>query len=144
VVGLQALLIVMAVFAAARTLISLLKKQQGTSTAAQVQPAASSSSTAATHGAKKEEQLQAEEIWELLLHEQTQRLRAAADVSAAGACALSAQPPVSRPPAAVAWLRRKRERKPAPGADEARSEPATDQEAAKGRPSGRFMRDYRV
>lgn len=134
-----------AVFAAARTLVSLLKKRQGTSTAAAAELEQHfSHSTSATDGTKKEEQPQAEEIWELLLHEQTQRLRAAANASAAGAGAMSAQPPVWRPPAAVAWLRQQRGRSPAPGADEAESEPATNQEAARGHPSGRFMRDYRV
>ena len=88
-----------------------------------------------------------EEVWEQLLQEQAQRLRATAEAGAATFGAASAKPNQGRPPDAIARLRRQRE-KPVLGNGDSSSGNAaaynTDESAERESHSERFVRDYRL
>ena len=153
ILGSQALGALLAVCLIVRTLAVLRKRssQRGKPAA----PAAPAVAVTANSGPAKpgrqpgvteRERPSTDEIWEQLLQEQAQRLRATAEAGAARFGAASAKPNQGRPPDVLARLRSQREL-PVPGNGDGRRDAAdakTDEAAGRESPSERFMRDFRL
>lgn len=101
----QVLCGVLASFAIAGILVFSRKRRHQKKPEAQVPPAAALAAESGLGPAQSEGPCTAK-IWEQLLQEQTQRLRATAEASTAPFGAASARPMQWRPPTAIARLRR--------------------------------------
>ncbi|BDA45064.1 hypothetical protein COCOBI_06-5440 [Coccomyxa sp. Obi] len=144
----QVLCGVLAAFAIAGILFISRKRQKQQKPEAQVQPAAALTAESGS-GAAEGEGPPKEEIFEQLLQEQTQRVRATAEASAAKFGAASARPAQPRPPAAIARLRRYHSHESeasvsADGSGADLTDMPPNQAAHRDSPSSRYQRDYRV